>query len=93
MEATGFAPRDVRLVSLCGIAAAAAGITHYAGIGGDVVPFAVSAVALALLQHSSAVRSTRSATRWRGEHRSLQSALGNLPELFVCLFALHSGLY
>ena len=23
----------------------------------------------------------------------LQSALGNLPELFVCLFALHSGLY
>jgi Ca2+:H+ antiporter len=94
VEATGFERRDVRLVALCAIAAAAAGITHYAGIGGDVGPFAVSAVALALLaalvgRAVDALGDSLGA----GATGVLQSALGNLPELFVCLFALHSGLY
>ncbi len=93
MEATGFAPKDVRLVALCGVAAALAGITHYIGVG-DVVPFAVSAVALALLaalvgRAVDALGDSLGA----GATGVLQSALGNLPELFVCLFALHDGLY
>jgi len=93
VEATGFAPKDVRLVTLCGVAAAAAGITHYIGVG-DVIPFAVSAVALALLaalvgRAVDALGDSLGA----GATGVLQSALGNLPELFVCLFALHSGLY
>ena len=93
MEATGFAPKDVRLVALCGVATAAAGITHYIGVG-DVIPFAVSAVALALLaalvgRAVDALGDSLGA----GATGVLQSALGNLPELFVCLFALHDGLY
>ena len=93
MEGTGFAPKDVRLVALCAIAAAAAGITHYIGVG-DVIPFVVSAVALALMaalvgRAVDALGDSLGA----GATGVLQSALGNLPELFVCLFALHDGLY
>jgi Ca2+:H+ antiporter len=72
---------------------AAAGILSGADAG-PVLPFAVSAVALALL--ASLVGRAVDALGDRlgaGATGVVQSALGNLPELFVCIFALKAGLY
>lgn len=60
---------------------------------GTILPFAIAAVALATL--ASVVGA---ATEQLGERMGpgatgiLQSAIGNLPELFVCIFALRAGL-
>jgi Ca2+:H+ antiporter len=59
-----------------------------------VVPFFVAAIALALL--ASLVGRAVDALGDRlgaGATGVVQSALGNLPELFVCIFALRDGLY
>ena len=72
----------------------AAAVTYYAGIGGSVTPFVVSGLALALL--ASLVGRSVEALGTRlgaGATGVVQSALGNLPELFVVLFALKSKLY
>lgn len=84
---------DRRLVLLCLLAAAAAAVTRFAPIG-TVLPFVVSAVALALLA-SLVARSVEALGDRLGAGATgvVQSALGNLPELFVVLFALRSGLY
>jgi Ca2+:H+ antiporter len=84
--------RDYRLFSLCVISGAAAGVLHYAGAN-EIVAFVVAAIALALL--ASLVGRSVDALGDRlapGAIGVLQSALGNLPELFVTLFALHAGL-
>jgi Ca2+:H+ antiporter len=85
--------RDVRLITICVALTAAAGVTHYVGAG-DVVPFVVAGLALAAL--ATLVGRSVEALGDRlgaGATGVLQSALGNLPELFVSLFALHAGLY
>src|SRR6266571_1809964 len=90
---SGLTARDVRLVGACLVVGLVAGVLRYAG-GGNVAPFAVSAVALALL--ASLVGRSVEALGDRlgaGATGVVQSALGNLPELFVVLFALHAGLY
>jgi Ca2+:H+ antiporter len=90
---TGLTAKDVRLIAACAVAGVVAGLLHYVG-GGDVAPFVVSAVALALL--ASLVGRSVEALGDRlgaGATGVVQSALGNLPELFVTLFALHAGLY
>jgi Ca2+:H+ antiporter len=83
---------DIRTLSFAGAAVAAAAASHllHAPTG---LQFAFAGVALALLAtiigHS---------TEHLGHHMSagatgvLQSAVGNLPELFVCIFALRAGL-
>lgn len=89
----GLKPSDLRLVAMCVVAGGAAGVLRYAG-GGDIAPFVVSAIALALL--ASLVGRSVEALGDRlgaGATGVVQSALGNLPELFVTLFALHAGLY
>src|SRR5690349_22016561 len=73
---------------------AAAAVTHYAKAGGNIAPFVLSGVALALL--ASLVGRSVEALGDRlgaGATGVVQSALGNLPELFVVLFALKSKLY
>lgn len=90
---TGLTAKDLRLLAMCAVTGIAAGLLHYVG-GGDVAPFVVSAVALALL--ASLVGRSVEALGDRlgaGATGVVQSALGNLPELFVTLFALHAGLY
>jgi Ca2+:H+ antiporter len=90
---SGLTARDARLVGVCLVVGIVAGVLRYAG-GGSVAPFAVSAVALALL--ASLVGRSVEALGDRlgaGATGVVQSALGNLPELFVVLFALHAGLY
>jgi Ca2+:H+ antiporter len=73
---------------------AAAAVTYYANVGGSIAPFVISGVALALL--ASLVGRSVEALGDRlgaGATGVVQSALGNLPELFVVLFALKSKLY
>ena len=82
------------MLALTAAALIAAGVTHYGSVGGTVVPFVVAAVALALL--ASLVGRSVEALGDRlgaGATGVVQSALGNLPELFVVLFALKGKLY
>ncbi|ETK32730.1 calcium:proton antiporter [Microbispora sp. ATCC PTA-5024] len=88
-----FTRGDWRLIILCVTAAAGAAVTRFAG-GGPVLPFVVSGIALAVL--ASLVGRSVEALGDRlgaGATGVVQSALGNLPELFVVLFALRDGLY
>jgi Ca2+:H+ antiporter len=90
----GFTRSDWRLIVITVLAATAAGVAHYAGLGGDVAPFVVAAIALALL--ASLVGRSVEALGDRlgaGATGVVQSALGNLPEVFVVLFALRDKLY
>jgi Ca2+:H+ antiporter len=70
----------------------AAAVVHYAGVTA-VVSFLVAALAIAML-----ARVVGGATEQLGGRLGssvagvVQSALGNLPELFIALFALHDGL-
>src|SRR5437763_10255603 len=69
-----------------------AAICAYAGLG-HVLTFVVAAIALAalarLVGHATEQLGARLGSGGAGV---VQSALGNLPELFVALFALHKGL-
>jgi Ca2+:H+ antiporter len=90
----GFTRSDWRLSIITAVAAAVAGIAYYAKLGGSVAPFVVAAIALALL--ASLVGRSVEALGDRlgaGATGVVQSALGNLPELFVVLFALRDKLY
>jgi Ca2+:H+ antiporter len=60
---------------------------------GDLLPFLVAAVAVALLAALVGRAVDHLADRLgAGAVGVLQSALGNLPELFICIFALRAGL-
>lgn len=90
----GLKRSDCGLLLAAGLVSAAAGVTHFAGIGGDIAPFVVAAIALALLA-SLVGRSVEALGDYLGSGATgvVQSALGNLPELFVVLFALRKHLY
>ena len=60
---------------------------------GDVPAFLIAAVALASLARLVGTATEQLGARLgSGAASAVQSALGNLPELFVALFALHQGL-
>src|SRR5580765_3975297 len=70
----------------------AAAVTHYAGAG-NVLPFLVSAAAVCLLASLVGRSVEQLGDRFGpGATGVLQSGLGNLPELFICIFALQAGL-
>jgi Ca2+:H+ antiporter len=70
---------------------AAAAVSHYAL--GDVTTFVVTAVALAGLARLVGTATEQLGSRLgSGAAGVVQSALGNLPELFIALFALNKGL-
>jgi Ca2+:H+ antiporter len=82
------------LVILVGgaVAIVLAAATRYLG-GGAVLAFACSAVAVALLASLVGRSVEQLGDRFgAGATGVLQSALGNLPELFIALFALKAGL-
>lgn len=85
--------RDRITISITVVAAVAAGLLHY-GHMNVVLAFIVSALALATLA-SLVGRSVEALGDRLGPNATgiLQTALGNLPELFVILFALKAGLY
>lgn len=80
------------VVALCLVATLAAGILHYAHANA-VLAFVVTAAALALLAMIVGDATEQLGSRLGpGATGVLQSGLGNLPELFVCIFALRAGL-
>jgi len=85
--------RDRIMITITVVAAAAAGVLHFAHMN-EVLAFIVSALALATLA-SLVGRSVEALGDRLGPNATgiLQTALGNLPELFVILFALKAGLY
>ena len=69
-----------------------AGVAHYGGWN-SVVAFLVSAAAVCLLASLVGRSVEQLGDRFGpGATGVLQSALGNLPELFICIFALKAGL-
>lgn len=80
------------IIGLCLVATIAAGILHYAEANAVLV-FAVTAVALALLAMIVGDATEQLGSRFGPAATGiLQSGLGNLPELFVSIFALRAGL-
>ena len=84
--------RDIVELAIAAVLVAVAAVVHYAGVNA-VVSFAVAAVAIAML-----ARIVGGATEQLGGRLGssvagvVQSGLGNLPELFISLFALRDGL-
>src|SRR5947207_738079 len=73
-------------------AVALAGVTRYVSVG-TVLPFVAAAVAVALLASLVGRCVEQLGDRFgAGATGVLQSALGNLPELFIGFFALKAGL-
>lgn len=80
------------IVVLCVIATVLSGVLHFAEANA-VLAFGVTAAALALLAVIVGDATEQLGSRLGpGATGILQSALGNLPELFVCIFALKAGL-
>ncbi|MGE5334733.1 MAG: calcium/proton exchanger [Nitrososphaerota archaeon] len=84
--------RQIITIGAAVVASALAGILTFAGAGA-VLTFVVAGVALALLAALVGDATEQLGTRLGpGATGVLQSALGNLPELFVGIFALRAGL-
>lgn len=85
--------RDLIMIAVTLVAGAAAAALHF-GNGNAVAGFLLSAAALAALA-SLVGRSVEALGDRLGAKATglLQTALGNLPELFVILFALKAGLF
>ena len=84
---------DRRLLAIVVGVSIAAGILHNTN-GNPVISFITSAIALGAIARL-VVRSVEAISDriGRGANGLLQSLLGNLPEIFVILFALKAGLY
>src|SRR6185437_14826251 len=84
--------RDLIELAVAAVLVVASGTAHFAAAP-PVLTFVLAAVAIAVL-----ARLVGSATEQLGSRvgssaaGAIQSALGNLPELFIALFALHAGL-
>src|SRR3954447_15754794 len=82
---------QVGLLSLVGAAVVFAGVLHFGDVG-DVATFIVCGIALAgvawVVSFATEAVGSRLGPAFTGV---LQSTLGNLPELFVVLFALSAG--
>ena len=85
--------RDRTMLTITVAATAAAGVLYFADTNA-VVAFVVAALALATLA-SLVGRSVEALGDRLGPNATgiLQTALGNLPELFVIMFALKAGLF
>jgi Ca2+:H+ antiporter len=84
--------RDVIELAVTAIAVAAAAVCHFGGVGA-VATFVIAAAALAALARMVGTATEQLGARLgSGGASVVQSALGNLPELFIALFALHRGL-
>ena len=88
----GLSRGDVRLFLLGALFTVGAGVTRYVDVN-DVLAFVVSGLCIAVLAALVGRSVDNLGDRFgSGATGVLQSALGNLPELFVCIFALRAGL-
>src|SRR5881628_2700776 len=84
--------KEKTIIGACLIVTALSGFLHYTHANA-VVAFAVTAATLALLAMIVGDATEQLGSRLGpGATGILQSALGNLPELFVAIFALRAGL-
>ena len=85
-------PRSEQIaVAVVIVLTALAGVAHYAGFA-SLLAFALAALALAGLAHVVSFSTEQVGRRFGpGVTGVLQSTLGNLPELFVVIFALRAG--
>ena len=84
--------KDVLLIGTAAVVAAFTGFATHAG-SNAVLLFILSAVALVLVAMIVGKATEQLGSRLGPAATGvLQSALGNLPELFVCIFALRAGL-
>ncbi|SFC73547.1 Ca2+:H+ antiporter [Nocardioides terrae] len=91
-EQPTFVRSDLVILGGGGAAVVLAGLSHYLDWGG-VPSFVLAAVAVTLLASMVGRSVEQLGDRFGpGATGVLQSALGNLPELFICLFALKAGL-
>src|SRR6266566_119261 len=91
MRRRAFSRSDLALLALAAVLSAGSALAAHRA--GTVVPFAVSALAVAVLAALVGRAVDHLADRLgAGAVGVLQSALGNLPELFIALFALRAGL-
>jgi len=80
------------VIVLCIIATIASGVMHYAHANA-IAAFVITAAALAMLAMIVGDATEQLGSRLGpGATGVLQASLGNLPELFVCIFALRAGL-
>jgi Ca2+:H+ antiporter len=83
---------DKRLLGLGALLVAAAAVTRYVDLG-SVTAFVAAGLCIAALASLVGRSVDQLGDRLgAGATGVLQSALGNLPELFVCVFALRAGL-
>ncbi len=88
----GASRRDGIELGICATLVAAAAAAHYTGAT-PVLAFVVAALALAVLARLVGGATEQLGGRvGSGAAGVVQSALGNLPELFIALFALRKGL-
>jgi Ca2+:H+ antiporter len=84
--------RDVIELAITAALVVVTAVCHFAGLG-DVLTFLVAAAALAALARLVGTATEQLGARLgSGGASVVQSALGNLPELFIALFALNKGL-
>lgn len=87
-----FVRSDLVILGGGGLAVLVAGLAHYLDWNG-VLAFVLAAAAVMLLASLVGRSVEQLGDRFGpGATGVLQSALGNLPELFICLFALKNGL-
>ncbi|MBJ7348898.1 MAG: hypothetical protein JHC87_10055, partial [Thermoleophilaceae bacterium] len=88
---TVLSKRDLSLFAAVTLSVVFAGVAHFAGAP-DLLAFGLAAVALAGVAWMVSFGTEELGTRLPpGPTGLLQSTLGNLPELFVVLFALRAG--
>jgi Ca2+:H+ antiporter len=88
----GLSRRELVELAIAAALVAAAAAAHY-GDATPVLAFVVAALALALLARLVGSATDQLGGRLgSGAAGAVQSALGNLPELFIALFALNDGL-
>ena len=84
--------RDVIEIAVAGALVAVAATAHYADAT-PVLTFVLAALAIAVLARLVGTSTEQLGSRVGSSAAgAIQSALGNLPELFIALFALHQGL-
>jgi Ca2+:H+ antiporter len=84
--------RDVIEIGVAGVLVAAAGSAHFTHAT-PVLTFIVAALAIAMLARLVGTSTEQLGSRVGSSAAgAIQSALGNLPELFIALFALRQGL-
>jgi len=84
--------KEKLIIFLCVLTAVVSGVLHFAGANA-VLSFSVSAIALALTAIVVGDATEQLGSRLGpGSTGVLQAAFGNLPELFIAIFALRAGL-